>query len=83
MEVRLSQKAAKYLSSMNQPDKGRIAKALDKLQKEPPQGDITALSGKDGYRLRVGSYRILFDITEKLVDIRVIAPRGQVYKGGL
>ena len=25
------------------------------------QGDVTALQGRDGYRLRIGSYRVLFD----------------------
>ena len=82
LEVQLSKQALKYYNSMNQPDKGRIARALDKLQEEPPQGDITALSGKDGYRLRVGGYRILFDIAETLIDVHSIAPRGQAYKGG-
>jgi len=67
---------------MNQPDKGRIVRALKKLQEEPPLGDITTLSGKDGYRLRVGGYRILFDVTEMIIDVYTIAPRGQIYKGG-
>ena len=25
------------------------------------QGDVKALQGRDGYRLRVGSYRVIFD----------------------
>jgi mRNA interferase RelE/StbE len=25
------------------------------------QGDVKALRGRDGYRLRVGSYRVIFD----------------------
>ncbi len=25
------------------------------------QGDVKALRGRDGYRLRIGSYRVIFD----------------------
>jgi len=82
MNVELLRDAAKYLKRMNQPDKGRIVRGLEKLAIEPPQGDITALEGKDGYRLRVGGYRVLFDIEENMILVYDIAPRGQVYKGG-
>jgi len=82
INVELLPKAAQYLKSMNQPDKGRVMRALDKLGQEPPQGDIRSLTGKDGYRLRVGSYRVLFDVMESSIVVYSIAPRGQSYKGG-
>lgn len=82
MEVKISPAAAKYLQRLNEPMKGRIVKALKALAQEPPQGDIKALSGKDGYRLRVGQYRLLFDMTEESIVVYAIASRGQAYKGG-
>jgi len=82
MNVELLPKAAKYLKRMNEPDKGRIVRGLEKLALDPPQGDITTLEGKDGYRLRVGGYRVLFDVTENSIVVYNIAPRGQAYKGG-
>lgn len=82
MNTVLSPQAAKYLKRLNEPDKSRIIKALKKLESEPPQGDIKRLAGKDGYRLRVGSYRILFGIKTNIIVITDIATRGQVYKGG-
>ena len=54
MNVVLSPKAAKYLKRLNQPIKGRIIEALEDLAKEPPEGDIRAMAGRDGYRLRIG-----------------------------
>ena len=66
MQVELSPKAAKYLSKLNEPIKGRITKALLKLALEPPQGDIRAFSGKDGFRLRVGKYLILYKLFSKI-----------------
>lgn len=82
MRVELSPKAAKYLERLNEPLKGRIIKAIKKLSCEPPQGDIKTLSGRDGYRLRVGGYRILFDKMDENIIVHDIAPRGQAYKRG-
>jgi len=82
MNVVLDRNAAKELERTNEPLKSRIIEALNGLRNEPPQGDIKKLQGKDGYRRRVGSYRIVFDITETEVIVYKIAPRGQAYKGG-
>jgi mRNA interferase RelE/StbE len=65
---------------LNEPDKSRIIKALRKLE-AGSAGDIKSLVGKDGYRLRIGDYRILFEIIEDDIVVYAIAPRGQVYKG--
>ena len=82
MNVEIHPKAAKYLERMNNPDKGRIIKALKKLSEDPPSGDIKSLVGESGYRLRVGSYRVLFDVTNSAIIVYDIGPRGQIYKGG-
>ena len=37
--------------------------------------------GRDGYRLRVGGYRVLFDIIDNEIAVYEIGLRGQVYKG--
>lgn len=80
MKVELSPWADKYLQSMDEQIKKRITAALRKLSQEPPQGDIKSLTGKDGYRLRVGQYRILFDIIDHKIVVYDIGPRGQVYR---
>jgi mRNA interferase RelE/StbE len=80
MKVVLEKKAAKYLESLDTVMKRRIKEALQDLAKEPPTGDIIKLQGEDGYRRRVGDYRIVFDITETEVIVYKIAPRGQIYK---
>jgi mRNA-degrading endonuclease RelE of RelBE toxin-antitoxin system len=60
--------------------KRRLNEALKGLAKEPPYGDIVKLQGNDGYRRRIGDYRIVFDITETEVIVYKIAPRGQINK---
>jgi mRNA interferase RelE/StbE len=67
---------------MNEPAKGRMEAALKKLGQDPPQGDIQPLAGRDGYRLRVGNYRLLLDITAGSIIVYEIGSRGQIYKGG-
>ena len=80
--IELSPKAAKYLEKLNEPMKSRIKSALLKLANEPPVGDIKNLSGRDGYRLRVGGYRILFDMANDAIIVYDIGSRGQIYRGG-
>ena len=80
IQVELSPKAAKYLSKLDTVTKNRIVKGLKKLALEPPQGDIKNLNGKDGFRLRIGKYRILFDIVDNAMLVYEIDSRGQIYK---
>jgi len=81
MKVVLEKKAAKYFESLDTVMKQRIKQALEDLANEPPSGDIVKLQGENGYRRRIGDYRIIFDITETEIIVYKIAPRGQVYKG--
>ena len=80
MKVVLEKGAKKYLESLDKVMKQRIEEALLALANNPPSGDIVKLRGENGYRRRVGDYRIIFDITETEVIVYKIAPRGQVYK---
>jgi len=76
MEIIYSNRAAKAISKISNPFKQNIRAAIERL----PAGDIRKLQGyKDAYRLCVGDYRILFDMTEK-IEITNILPRGSAYK---
>jgi mRNA-degrading endonuclease RelE of RelBE toxin-antitoxin system len=57
MRVELNTIAKRQYRRLNEPYKSRIAAALDKLENEPPEGDIIKLQGRDGYRVVVGDYR--------------------------
>jgi mRNA interferase RelE/StbE len=41
--------------------------------------NITVLVGRDGKRLRVGDFRVLFTETEDRILIEDIGPRGEIY----
>ena len=44
--------------------------------------DIKSLLGRDGYRLRIGSYRAIYRTEGEHIDVLVLdaGPRGDVYK---
>lgn len=81
MEISYSKGSIKAIAAMDKKTKQRIKKAIEGI----PDGDIKPLRGSNTlYRLRVGTWRIVFSYPEdnKLL-INRIAPRGDVYKGGL
>lgn len=80
-EIVYSKLAVKAINSMDSKTKHRIRDAIESI----PVGDIKPLQGMRGvYRLRVGDYRIVFSYPNAgTILIERIAPRGDVYKGGL
>jgi mRNA-degrading endonuclease RelE of RelBE toxin-antitoxin system len=80
MRVKLRNKARKYLDRISEPRKSVIAAALNKLEREPPEGNILPIAGQNGFwRARAGDFRILFQIRENEVFVTSIVPRGQAY----
>ena len=77
-EIIYSKKAVKFLKKQDKPTQKRIVTAISKL---PLEGDIKKLQGVEGYRLRVGNFRVLFDVNGVIIDIIDIGNRGQIYKG--
>ena len=81
-QVLLSRIAEKDLERVDKENKPRIFAALFDLRKDPYSGK--KLEGKfcECYSLRVGSYRIIYEIHKTQLNILVIriGPRQGVYK---
>lgn len=80
MRIEIDKPAMKFLAMQPKPQQERLLKAISKL---PNDGDIKPMSGYDNlYRLRVGTYRVLYTIENAILMIRVlqIGNRGDVYK---
>lgn len=63
--------------------RGKAEKALLELKKDPYSGrDIKKLTNvKFGqWRLRIGDYRLLYDIADDKIKLRVIRHRKEVYR---
>ncbi len=76
MEFNYSKEAKKFLKKQTRQTQQRIISAIEQI----PDGDIRKLKGLDGYRLRVGTYRIIFNKNGTIINIIDIDNRGQIYK---
>lgn len=76
MDIRYSKQALKFLKKLDKPTIKRIISAIEML----PSGDVKKLKGKEGYHLRVGDFRVIFDKDGNVLYIIKIGNRGQVYK---
>ena len=74
--------AVKFMAKQEKAVQERIAQGLKGLLVIPPCGDIKTMKGRQGlYRLRIGTYRILFEIQhkEKIIYIQAINSRSGIY----
>lgn len=86
-EVRLARQAERGLRRIRGGDPTayrRLAAAIRALAAEPHPPGSTRLRGIDppAWRVRVGQYRIVYEVTEAqlLVLVVNVAPRGEVYR---
>ena len=85
-EVIKTKRAIKYLKKLDASNKRKIEESLSILETDPKnksgQHDISKLKGRDGYRLRIGSFRVLYLIQDEEIIVLVldIGPRGDIYK---
>lgn len=59
-----------------------VVQAIDGLSHDPYPEGHKSLGGREGYRVRIGSYRVLYGVEEDrlLVEVLRAGPRGDVYK---
>ena len=70
------------LSRIGNEQRDAIIKKIKGLEENPRPGQSKKLKGRDAYRLRIGRYRVIYEIEgEKLIVLVVaIGHRGDVYK---
>ena len=82
-EVRFVHSAAKEFRSLSTELKRRVAAAVDGLCRDPrPQG-IRKLVGQERlYRIRVGQYRVVYEIDDQSQQVRIrrIRHRREAYR---
>ena len=86
-QVLIHRKAQDYYMSLPAETQKRLKNALLELAKDPltprTKADLKKLSGTKGrkpaYRLRVGDYRVIYDIDESNVYVTMIFHRGKGY----
>ena len=73
---------ARDLRSIPNEDVKRILKRINSLRDDPRAEGCVKLSNQEKYRVRQGSYRIVYQIqdTELVILVVKVAHRGQVYQ---
>lgn len=80
--VEFEKKADKAIANMHPTMRRRISDAIDTLRVDPFKSpNIKALKGNDGYRLRVGEWRVIYRLEKERIVVVVIdvGPRGGIY----
>ena len=59
-----------------------IVKKITALASDPyaPNNNATKLQGRPGYRLRVGDWRVLYELAKDRLLVLDIKPRGGAYR---
>ena len=79
-EIQFKKKAVKELQKLPKQDAERIIEKISALS-DNLTGDVKRLTNfTPEYRLRVGDYRILFEIEKDIIIIYHIKQRGEAYK---
>ncbi len=81
-QVELRRSAYKDLENLPAEYLRLISKHIDSLEQNPRSVDSKKLKGDAGYSLRVGAYRVLYDIDDsaKVVTIYRVKHRREVYR---
>jgi mRNA interferase RelE/StbE len=81
-ELIFKKSVTRDLSAIPNQDIVRILQRIDALRNTPRPGDCEKLSGQEKYRVRQGSYRIIYEIREAefIVCVVKIGHRSSVYR---
>jgi mRNA interferase RelE/StbE len=73
--------ALKQLSAIPNPTAMRIRGKIEQYANDPASlaSNVRKLQGRQGYRLRVGDYRVIFDEHGSVLDILSVGPRSGIY----
>jgi mRNA-degrading endonuclease RelE of RelBE toxin-antitoxin system len=75
MEIRRTTHATRQLRKLPAAARDAINNAIGALENWPAVTGVKALQGREGYRLRVGRYRVLFEVTRSVIWVTEILIR--------
>lgn len=80
--ISIERPAQKSLAKISQPFQNRIIDAIRALADNPRPTGVKKLSGRDAWRIRIGNYRVIYEIhDDRLVVLIVsIGHRRDIYR---
>ncbi|MEW5947497.1 MAG: type II toxin-antitoxin system RelE/ParE family toxin [bacterium] len=81
-KVFILRSAQKELAALQRGDYERIKRSIRNLSEEPRPEGCRKLAGRDGWRIRVGEYRVIYEIDDagNAVTVLHIGHRSDVYR---
>ena len=80
--VEILRSAQKQLGKIDRNQRSRVFQAIRKLADDPRPPGTKKLTGRPAWRIRVGSYRIIYEIHDDRLVVLVVAigDRKEVYR---
>ena len=82
MKLLLVKTALKQLTRIPNPFRNRLEVEIEKLAVNPFPRGYTKLTGREGYRIRMGDYRVIYHVSkkEKVVVVLSAQHRKDAYR---
>ena len=83
-QIKFTKQAYKALRRLPSDVVGRIRDKLAQVAKDPygQYKNVTKLQNRTGYRLRIGDWRVIYDVedAELVILVLKVGPRGDIYR---
>lgn len=71
-EILILKRAIKELRLLPKIEYERIKKQIFALAEQPRPNNCLKLSGREGWRIRSGNYRVIYEINDKLKSVTIL-----------
>ena len=72
-QISIQRRAVKALQDISEPYFSALKSAIYSLAENPRPAGCKKLKGRNAYRIRVGDYRVIYEIFDNRLSIEVIA----------
>jgi mRNA interferase RelE/StbE len=79
--LNFTRQALRDLSGINEPNYSKVKQSIAALAENPRPHGYKKLKNRNGYRIRIGDYRVIYDIFDAvlIIDVISIGHRKDVY----
>ena len=80
--ITILRRAQKELADLPVQEAERIISAINALAEDPRPPGSLKLSGREGWRIRIGDYRVIYEIEDAILTITVlnVGHRRKIYR---
>ncbi|MEK9149690.1 MAG: type II toxin-antitoxin system RelE/ParE family toxin [Candidatus Desantisbacteria bacterium] len=81
-KIFIEKSAQRSLAKIPQPYQDRLVEVIRKLGRNPRPMSVRKLSGRNAWRIRVGNYRVIYEIDDDQLKVLIIVVghRREVYR---